>query len=99
MRRNPSVDTNQTVRIAYRGSFLDGQIFDRSLPNQDFDFKFGNEYQVIFGLHEGIKTMKVGEIAKFIIPSRCAFGALGSSTGIVGPHSTVCYEVELKNIH
>jgi len=45
------------------------------------------------GLNEGIKLMKVGEIAKFIIPSSLGLG--GNNSGDVPSYSTLIYTVEL----
>lgn len=93
----PAVETGNTVEVNYRGCFLNGQQFDCT-DKGPFEFKVGDEFQVIWGLQQGIKLMKRGGKAKFIIPSYLAFGENGSSTGIVPPNSTLIYEVELLNV-
>ncbi|MBI2270886.1 MAG: FKBP-type peptidyl-prolyl cis-trans isomerase [Bacteroidetes bacterium] len=96
--KGPQADSGKTVMIHYSGSFLSGRKFDSSNSNIPFEFRIGDEFQVIWGLGEGIKLMKEGGKAKFIIPSYLGFGENGSSTGIVPPHTTLVYEVELIKV-
>ena len=46
------------------------------------------------GLEEGILLLRVGDRAKFIIPSHLGFGLLGDQ-GQVPPKSTLIYDLEL----
>jgi len=46
------------------------------------------------GLEEGILLLRVGDRAKFIIPSHLGFGLLGDQ-GKVPPKSTLIYDIEL----
>lgn len=91
-------DSGKTVSIYYSGFFLSGKKFDSANNGTPFEFRLGDEFQVIWGLQEGIKLMKEGGKAKFIIPSYLGFGDDGSSTGIVPPHTTLVYEVELIKV-
>lgn len=91
-------DPGKTISIYYSGFFLSGKKFDSTNNDTPFEFRLGDEFQVIWGLQEGIKLMKEGEKAKFIIPSYLGFGEDGSSTGIVPPHTTLVYEVELIKV-
>lgn len=91
--------TGDTVVVHYEGRFLDGKIFDSTVKrNEPFKFVLGTEWQVIEGLDKGIRMMDEGSKALFIIPSRLAFGSSGSSTGIIGPFTTVIFEVELLEV-
>lgn len=49
------------------------------------------------GLHEGIKYMKVGEKAKFILPSHLAHGLIGDREKIP-MLSALIYDLHLKNL-
>lgn len=49
------------------------------------------------GLEEGILLLRVGDRAKFIIPSHLAFGLLGDQNK-VPPKSTLIYDIELLNL-
>lgn len=91
--------TGDNVTIQFEGRFLNGKYFDSTIKrNQPFDFKIGQEWQVIEGLEEAIKMMTEGEKAIFVIPSKLAFGSEGSSTGIIPPFTSVIFEIELLKI-
>ncbi len=97
--RGKIVEIGNTVVVHYKGSFLDSTIFDSTYEKKEpFEFKFGDDDQVIPGLELAICQMRKGEKAKLIIPSQLAFGESGSSTGIVPPFTTVEYELELINL-
>ena len=88
------------VKINYTGTFLNGNVFESTCyRKRPFEFTYGEQGQVIKGLENGINLMNEGSKAKFIIPSHLAFGASGSSTGIVPPYATVIYEIELLNLN
>lgn len=93
-----SLDSGRVALINYKGCFLNGRCFDVSFETQPFEYIIGAEEQLIPGLVAGIRKMREGEKAKFIIPSHLAFGSNGSSTGMVPPFTTVIYEVELLKV-
>lgn len=88
--------SGRTVVVSYKGTFLSGRQFD--VTAAPLEFTIGEQGQVIEGLETGICLMKEGGKAKFILPSQLAFGASGSSTGIVPPYTPVIYEVELLKV-
>jgi FKBP-type peptidyl-prolyl cis-trans isomerase FkpA len=93
------VKPGDTVSIDYEGRFLDGKFFDSTIKRfEPFQFVYGQEWQVIKGLEEGVGMMEEGEKALLIVPSDLAFGQEGSSTGIIPPYTSLIYEVELKKI-
>jgi FKBP-type peptidyl-prolyl cis-trans isomerase len=93
------------IEIEYTGMLIDGTIIATSdesmaeLHNIYYEeFLYGPlRIQVghlpMKGLNEGVQLMKVGEVAKFIIPSSLALG--GSSSGEVPAYSTLIYTIEL----
>lgn len=91
-------DSGRVALLNYKGCFLNGRCFDISFESQPFEYLLGAEEQLIPGLAAGVKSMREGEKAKFIIPSHLAFGSNGSSTGMVPPFTTVIYEVELLKV-
>lgn len=91
-------DSGSVAVINYRGYFLNGKLFDSTYDTQPFEYIMAGEEQLIHGLETGLRRMREGEKAKFIIPSHLAFGSSGSSTGIVPPFTTVIYEVELLKV-
>jgi len=92
-----TIKNGNSLKLKYAGSFLNGIVFDQLLQNQYFYWKVGTPNQLIKGLEIAIKNMKKGEKSKIIIPSQLAFGALGSSTEIVPPYTTVIYNIEIIN--
>jgi FKBP-type peptidyl-prolyl cis-trans isomerase len=93
-----SPDSGRVALLNYRGYFLNGRSFDSNYESQPFEYVIGAEEQLIKGLEIGVRKMREGEKAKFIIPSHLAFGSSGSSTGIIPPFTTVIYEVELLKV-
>lgn len=88
------------VTIHYIGSFLDGFEFDNTyLKARPPSFIFGEEYQLIDGLHYGLIGLKEGETVKIILPSRRAFGDEGSVAGIVPPYTAVIFDIHIIKVN
>ncbi|WP_373516474.1 peptidylprolyl isomerase, partial [Pricia sp.] len=78
----------QTVSVHYEGSLLNGQVFDSSYKRkQPIDFQLGAG-QVISGWDEGISLLKVGDKARFVIPSDLGYGSAGAG-GVIPPNATL----------
>jgi FKBP-type peptidyl-prolyl cis-trans isomerase FkpA len=90
----------KTLKVKYSGMLFNNHIFDSNGPDgaPPFAFIWGQEGQMIPGIVNALSHMKAGGKAKIILPSPLAFGANGSSTGIVPPHTPVIYEVELISV-
>ncbi|MDF9795677.1 FKBP-type peptidyl-prolyl cis-trans isomerase FkpA [Catalinimonas alkaloidigena] len=67
-----TLKTGQVVKVAYKGEFMNGEVFDKSESNKPLTFVLGID-QVIKGFEEGIKLMKKGEKGRIIIPSELAY--------------------------
>lgn len=82
------------VSVHYKGTLVDGTVFDSSYQrNQPIDFSVGVG-QVIPGWDEGIMLLNKGAGARFVIPSHLAYGAQGAG-GVIPPNATLIFEVEL----
>lgn len=93
------IEIGNTVVIHYKGSFLDGKVFDSTYDRkQSFEFKIGDDDQVIDGIEKSLFRMRKGAKSKIIVPSQFAFGDSGSSTRIVPPFTTVIYEIEVVKL-
>jgi len=87
-------EKGQTVSVHYKGQLPDGTVFDSSYKrNQPIDFALGVG-QVIKGWDEGISLLKVGDKARFVIPSDLAYGSAGAG-GVIPPNATLVFDVEL----
>lgn len=90
-------EKGKMVSVHYKGQLLDGTVFDSSYPRkQPIDFTLGIG-QVIAGWDEGIQLLKVGEKARFVIPSNLAYGSQGAG-GVIPPDATLLFDVELMNV-
>jgi FKBP-type peptidyl-prolyl cis-trans isomerase FklB len=83
------------VKVHYTGTLIDGTVFDSSVSRGE-PATFGVT-QVIAGWVEGLQLMSKGSKYKFFIPSNLAYGAQGAGK-LIGPHSTLIFEVELLDI-
>ena len=86
--------TGQMVTVNYKGSLIDGTVFDSSYKrNKPFNFIIG-EGNVIKGWDQGVSKMKKGEKAKLFIPPELGYGAKGVPMRIP-PNSTLIFDIEL----
>jgi len=83
------------VKVHYHGTLISGEVFDSSV-NRGEPATFGVT-QVISGWVEALQLMTVGSKWKLVIPSELAYGAQGAGQ-MIGPHTTLIFEVELIDI-
>jgi FKBP-type peptidyl-prolyl cis-trans isomerase FkpA len=81
-----------TVYVQYKGSFLDGTVFDTNVGKADFSFPLGVGY-AIYGFDEGISYMKTGGKSTFLIPSKLGYGASGNY--YISGYTPLLFEVTL----
>ena len=90
-----SPSAGDRVQAHYLGQLIDGTVFDSSFErNQPFATRVD---QVIPGWSEALQMMKVGSRWQLVIPSNLAYGESGAG-GVIPPHSTLIFEVELLGI-
>lgn len=66
-------EAGQQVGVSYKGTFLDGKIFDETVDDVIFRYNFDND-EVIPGFDLGIGQLQIGEKGLVIIPSNSAYG-------------------------
>jgi FKBP-type peptidyl-prolyl cis-trans isomerase len=91
-----SIELGDVVTLQYKGEFLNGRFLERS--PEKFEFVYGTPDQLLKGINYVISTLKLGENAKIILPSRLAFGELGSSNGTVPPFTPLVYQIKITHL-
>ncbi len=90
----PHPDTNQTVKVNYVGSLVDGRVFDRTDPTLGpLDIKLSG---VIPGWSEGIQKIGKGGKIKLYLPPPLGYGSV--ATGGIPADSTLIFEIELLDV-
>ena len=91
----PKPTAENTVRVHYTGTLLDGTVFDSSVQRgEPAEFGVG---QVISGWTEALQLMNVGSKYQLYIPSELAYGDRGAGQAIA-PGAMLQFEVELLDI-
>ena len=90
----PSPTANETVRVHYRGTLINGTEFDSSYKrNEPAQFTLGG---VSPCWTEGVQKLKVGGKARRVCPSDLAYGDAGRPS--IPGGATLVFEVELLEI-
>jgi FKBP-type peptidyl-prolyl cis-trans isomerase len=93
---NKKAEAFKTVTVEYSG-YIDGKLFDSSV-NRGYPFTFQlGVGEVIKGLDEGIRLMRVGEKARFVIPPKLGYGEKGLQP-LIPPNKTLIFDVELIDV-
>jgi len=95
MGTGPKPTAQNTVKVDYVGTLIDGTEFDSSIKRkQPATFPVAG---VIPGWTEALQLMPVGSKFKLYLPSSIAYGAAGAGD-IIKPFSTLIFEVDLLEI-
>ncbi len=86
---------NDEVKCHYHGTLTDGTVFDSSVQRGNPAVFPVNG--VIRGWIEALQLMPVGSKWRLFIPPGLAYGKEGAG-GIIGPNTTLVFEVELLEI-
>ncbi|MFO8086505.1 MAG: FKBP-type peptidyl-prolyl cis-trans isomerase [Bacteroidales bacterium] len=86
----------EKVLVHYKGSFLNGDVFDSSWErDRPYEMVIG-EAKVIKGWLEAVPMMREGEKATIIVPWRLAYGKNGR--GNIPPYANLVFDLELVEI-
>ena len=95
MGTGPKPTAENTVKVHYVGTLIDGTEFDSSIKrNEPAQFPVTG---VIPGWTEALQLMPVGSKWKLYLPESIAYGANGAGE-VIKPYSTLIFEVELLEI-
>jgi len=90
-----SPNAADTVTVNYRGTLVDGTEFDSSYKRgEPATFPVSG---VIAGWTEALQLMKEGAKWQLVIPPNLAYGERGAGP-VIGPNSTLVFEVELIKV-
>jgi peptidylprolyl isomerase len=85
------------VQVSYKGTFLNGQVFDSSdLHGGPFEFQVGMG-KIIPGWDKVVSTMKRGEKRFVVIPPELAYGDRGAG-GVIPANAFLVFEITLVGI-
>lgn len=95
MGTGPKPTAEQTVKVHYTGTLMDGTKFDSSIDrNEPAVFPVSG---VIAGWVEALQLMPVGSKFKLYIPSELGYGESGAGD-VITPFSVLIFDVELLEI-
>ena len=93
----PSPTMDNTVRLHYHGTLIDGTVFDSSVDRgQPASFPMNG---VIKGFSGGLTKTQVGGKIKIYIPSELGYGDNPRPGGKIKPGDTLIFECELLEIN
>lgn len=90
------------ITMAYKGYLTDGRVFDEKTSDDPLEFVSG-EGNFISGWDLGLKKLREGESARFVIPYELAYGIAGQNVEgtalrAVPPYETLLFDVEILNV-
>src|SRR3954468_499508 len=85
---------NDVVTVYYKGSLINGKVFDQTKPEEPIQFPVGG---VIPGWIEALKLMKTGDTWELVIPAELGYGAEGAGDAIP-PNQTLIFTVTLAKV-
>lgn len=86
-------DKDSVVKVFYKGSFIDGKVFDQNIGKEPIEFPLNS---VIPGWSEGVSLMQKGAKYRFWIPPELGYG--DRPRGQIPANSVLVFEVELVDI-
>jgi FKBP-type peptidyl-prolyl cis-trans isomerase len=90
-----TVKFEQVAMVEYEVSLLDGTVIYKSKPGERVSVKIGHD-NIESGLHEAIQLLRIGDRAKFVLPSYRAYGLTGE--GKIPMNASVIYDIFLADI-
>lgn len=94
-----------TVTFDYRAYLYDekhplhlGTLIESTYDRQQPRTLVLGEHQIIKGVEKALYGMKVGGLRQVTIPPELAYGEGGAGDGLVPPHATMVYQIEMRRI-
>ncbi len=86
-------DANSVVVVNYKGSLIDGSVFDTALNDSTATLYLPN---TVSGWQEGLKMVHNGAHIKLYIPSELGYGT-STSNSLIPPHSVLIFDIYLRD--
>lgn len=80
--------------VSYRGSLIDGTVFDETAPGETIEFRADG---LIAGWVEALSLMREGDHWELVVPAELGYGAFGAG-GVIPPNQTLVFEMELIGV-
>ena len=93
-----SADSGKLVGVKYRGTLIDGTLFDTNIgPDRKDTLKYPvASNAMIPGFDEGVRGQKVGAKLKLYIPAQWGYGAQGRD--VIKPFSNLIFDIEVIDV-
>ena len=85
---------SDTVKVTYRGTLMDGSVFDETKPGEPIALPLA---RVIPGWQEALQLMKEGDKWEVVIPSALGYGEAGAPPKIP-PNTPLVFEITLVEV-
>lgn len=85
---------NDVVTVTYKGSLIDGTVFDETQPGETAEFQAGG---LIPGWVIALSLMKEGDEWELVIPAELGYGAQGAG-GVIPPNQTLVFTMALLKV-
>ena len=82
---------DDVVTVTYKGSLINGKVFDQTQPGQTASFPAG---RLIPGWVEALSLMKEGDEWELVIPAELGYGSQGAGDAIP-PDQTLVFDMHL----
>lgn len=90
----PLSSPEDLATVSYRGSLIDGTVFDETAPGETIEFRADG---LIAGWVEALSLMREGDRWELVVPSELGYGAFGAG-GVIPPNQTLVFEMELFSV-
>ena len=92
----PNIKVSDTVEVNYKGTFIDGSVFDQSTPERGpIKFVVGPN-SVIKGWIEAIQLVGNGGSLSIVVPADLAYGEQGRQG--IEPNKTLLFDMEVVSV-
>ncbi len=91
--QGPQPGQDDTVKVHYTGSLINGEVFDTSEGGEPVEFPVN---AVIAGWTEALQRMPEGSKWRLFIPASLAYGSNGNRG--IGPNQVLLFDVELLQV-